>query len=285
MRIDSRVPGSTRHVLGTLLCLACLLGSAAGTPSLAAELLGPCEPSLARHWGYSLPIVLTATHQRAETAVGPVGLEWLGHSSFLLTSPGGLRLLTDPNSWHPMPTAPNVVTVSNLHVTHSGVSRVPGTPQVLWGLTPDRGWNNIALTLQDVALFNLPSYTSHTDPENSPIQNSIFVFRTGGLCVVHLGNLRHPLTPQQLQRIGKPDVLMIPGDGQWTLSSEDILTVVAQLQPLLVIPMHFDLLPHAEVFAQYFAGRYPVRRVEGRSLTLSRQMLPASTEVVIFKGP
>ncbi|HEY7491949.1 MAG TPA: MBL fold metallo-hydrolase [Candidatus Tectomicrobia bacterium] len=246
---------------------------------------GPCEPSLARRQGYSLPIRPVATQPHADTSLGSIGLEWLGHSSFLLTSPAGLRLLTDPNSWHPMPTAPDVVTVSNLHITHAGVSQVPGTPQVLWGLTPERGWNNIVLTREDVTLFNLPSYGSHTEPENSPIQNSIFVFRTSGLCIVHLGNLRHPLTPSQLQRLGKPDVLLIPGDGQWTLLPEDILTVVAQLQPLLVIPMHFDFLPHAEVFAQYFAGRYPVRRVDGRSLGLSRQMLPASTEVVLFKGP
>jgi L-ascorbate metabolism protein UlaG (beta-lactamase superfamily) len=285
MRNQNARPRSTRYIVSTLLFLACLLGSAVGRLSLAADIPGPCEPSLARRRGYGLPIVTVATQPRAETSVGLVGLEWLGHSSFLLTSPVGLRLLTDPNTWHPIPTAPDVVTVSNLHITHSGVSQVPGTPQVLWGLTPDRGWNNIVLTREDVTLFNLPSYVSHTDPENSPIQNSIFVFRTGGLCIVHLGNLRHPLTPPQLQRLGKPDVLLIPGDGQWTLLPADILTVVAQLQPLLVIPMHFDFLPHAEVFVQYFAGRYPVRRVDGRSLTLSRQMLPASTEVVIFKGP
>ena len=183
-----------------------------------------------------------------------------------------------------MPTAPDLVTVSNLHVTHAGVDQVPGTPQVLWGLTPDRGWNHIALTRGDVALFNLPSHVSRTDPENCPIQNSIFVFRTGGLCVVHLGNLRHPLTPLQLQRIGKPDVLLIPADGHWTLSPEDILTVITQLQPLLVIPMHIETTEHAEVFVRFTAGRYPVRRIEGRSLALSRQMLPASTEVVVFQG-
>ena len=78
---------------------------------------------------------------------------------------------------------------------------------------------------------------------------------------------------------------MIPADGQWTLSPEDIPTVITQLQPLLVIPMHIETSEHAEVFVRFTAGRYPVRRVAGRSLTLSRQTLPASTEIVIFKGP
>jgi L-ascorbate metabolism protein UlaG (beta-lactamase superfamily) len=223
-------------------------------------------------------------YRPAATTGAPVLLEWLGHSSFLLTSPAGLRLLTDPNDFHPLRLAPDLVTVSNLHMTHAAVSQVPGSPQILWGLTPDRGWNRIMLTRQDVSLFNLPSYASRTEPEDSPIQNSIFVFHIGGLCIVHLGNLRHPLTLQQLQRIGQPDVVMIAVDGQWTMSYADVLTVLTQLQPRLVIPMHVDFPPQVATFVQFTAGRYPVRRVEGLTLVLSRHLLPASTEIVVFSG-
>jgi L-ascorbate metabolism protein UlaG (beta-lactamase superfamily) len=133
-----------------------------------------------------------------------------------------------------------------------------------------------------VFLFNLPSYASRTALEESPIQNSIFVFRTGGLCIVHLGNLRHPLTPRQLQRIGKPDILMIPADGTWTMPYDDVLTVIRQLQPLLVIPMHIEVARHAEVFVQAVAGRYRVRRLSERVLPLHRAALPAATEIVVF---
>jgi L-ascorbate metabolism protein UlaG (beta-lactamase superfamily) len=226
-----------------------------------------------------------ATAAAEETLPGGVLLAWLGHSSFFLTSPDGLRLLTDPNGLHPIPMPPEVVTVSNFHVTHSAVNEVPGAPQVLWGLKPDRGWNPIALTLKDVSLFNIPSYASRTELEESPIQNSIFVFRTGGLCLVHLGNLRHPLTPRQLQHIGKPDVLMIPVDGTWTMSYDDVLTVISQLQPLLVIPMHIDTPEHAKVFVTYTAGKYPVRRITGQTLTLHRTGLPVATEIVVFSHP
>jgi L-ascorbate metabolism protein UlaG (beta-lactamase superfamily) len=267
-------------ILGFFACL--LAGTANGQ---GIQPLGPCEPGFVKHWQHGLPIRLATTGAAAEdTASGSVLLEWLGHSSFLLTSPGGLRLLTDPNGWHPIVTAPDAVTVSNFHATHSDVSYVPGTPQVLWGLTPERGWNQIALTLKDVSLFNVPSYASRTELEESPVQNSIFVFRTGGLCIVHLGNLRHPLTPRQLQRIGKPDVLMIPADGMWTMPYDDVLTVIRQLQPLLVIPMHIEAAQHAEVFVQGTAGRYRVRRLRGRVLTLHRAALPAATEIVVFSN-
>lgn len=282
MHIAHTMARGTHRVLYTLLSLVCVLGSPWGALGTAAEVLGPCEPSLARSWGGGLPVILATTQSPQGAAGGPVLLEWLGHSSFVLTSPEGLRLLTDPNGFHPIPGTPDVVTVSNLHMTHSAVRQVPGAPQVLWGLTPDRGWNSLALTIHDLSLFNVPSYASRTAPEDSPIQNSIFVFRVGGLCIVHLGNLRHALTPLQLQRIGKPDVVMMPADGQWTLSFEDALTVINQLQPLLVIPMHLETPRHVEVFVQQVGGRYAARRLTGRTLTLSRSLLPHSTEIVVF---
>jgi L-ascorbate metabolism protein UlaG (beta-lactamase superfamily) len=214
-----------------------------------------------------------------------VQLEWLGHSSFLLTSPTGTRILTDPHAFYPLREAPDASTISNLHVTHSDVRGLPGNPRLLWGLTREQGWNKLALMIGDVGVFNVPSYTSRVEPEQSPIQNSIFVFRTGGLCLVHLGNLRHPLTPTQLQRLGRPDVVMVPADGSWTMSFEDVLTVIEQLRPSLVIPMHIDTLQQAQAFAQNTGGRYPVRQVSERSLTLSRQLLPATTTIVLFGGP
>jgi L-ascorbate metabolism protein UlaG (beta-lactamase superfamily) len=208
----------------------------------------------------------------------------LGHSSFVLTSPTGTRILTDPHAFYPLHEAPDASTISNLHVTHSDVRGLPGNPRVLWGITHEQGWNKVALMIGDIGVFNVPSYASRVEPEQSPIQNSIFAFRTGGLCLVHLGNLRHLLTPQQLQRLGRPDVVMVPADGSWTMSFEDVLTVIDQLRPALVIPMHIDTLQQALAFAQHTGSRYPVRQVPERSLTLSRQLLPAATTIVLFGG-
>jgi hypothetical protein len=46
--------------------------------------------------------------------------------------------------------------------------------------------------------------------------------------------------------------------------------------------MHIDVAPHADVFVRYTQGRYPVRRLAGRTLTLRRSDLPAATEIVMF---
>ncbi len=275
----------TQRVLSLLIFLICLPGGLVDPRRPAAAELGPCEPGLVNRWHPHQRIVLASASYPVASQDGVMVLQWVGHSSFLLTSPQGLQVLTDPNGFHPIRITPDLVTVSNFHGTHSMVDQVPGTPQVLWGLNPDGSWNTIERRVGDVSLFNLPSYASRVKPESSPIHNSIFVFRVGGLCVVHLGNLRHPLTAQQLRRIGKPDVLMLPADGQWTLSFDDALTVIQQLQPLLVIPMHLDFSQDAEVFVQYTAGRYPVRRVAGDALLLSRPQLPSRTEIVVFADP
>src|SRR5499433_3064829 len=271
-----------------LVCLALLwvLGSMYGAIGNAQELLGPCDPSFVQQWTQPqvTPIAYRLADATPEPHLGAVRLEWLGHSSFLLTSPTGTRILTDPHTFYPLREAPDASTISNLHVTHSDVRALPGNPRLLWGLTREQGWNKLALMIGDIGVFNVPSYASRVEPEQSPIQNSIFAFRTGGLCLVHLGNLRHPLTPHQLQRLGRPDVVMIPADGSWTMSFADVLTVIEQLRPSLVIPMHIDTPQQALAFVQNTGRRYPVRSVPERSLTLSRQLLPAVTTIVLFGG-
>ena len=268
--------------LVTVAVLFGMFSGLLGVSQAAVPALGPCEPGYVRQWQPELPIMPVALKGLAATAEAGVQLEWLGHSSFLLTSPAGLRVLIDPSALYPPSSAPDVVTVSNLHGTHSAVEWVLGAPRVLWGILPDARWSRIMLTIKDVSLFNVPSYASPIQLEESPVHNSIFVFRAGGLCIVHLGNLRHVLIPKQLQQLGTPDVVMIPIDGQWTLSYTDVLRVITQLQPRLVIPMHIDFAAHAEFFVQSTAARYPTRRIKGHTLTLRRSDLPAGTEIVLF---
>jgi L-ascorbate metabolism protein UlaG (beta-lactamase superfamily) len=278
--------GAEQRLLLVGLVLLCIVGSTSGAIRHAQAVLGPCEPSFVQQ--RSLLPVTSVAYRLADTTPeaipGAVRLEWLGHSSFLLTSPTGTRIVTDPHAFYALREAPDAVTISNLHVTHSDVRGLPGNPRLLWGMTREQGWNRVALMIGDIGVFNVPSYASRVEPEQSPVQNSIFIFRTGGLCIAHLGNLRHPLTPQQLQRIGRPDVVMVPADGSWTMSFDDVLTVIEQLRPFLVIPMHIDVPQQALAFVQHSAGRYPVREVPERSLTLNRQLLPATTAIVLFGG-
>jgi L-ascorbate metabolism protein UlaG (beta-lactamase superfamily) len=268
--------------LGAIAVLICLLSGQAGPRLVAAAVPGPCEPGYVQNRPEGIPFVRVALKRAADSSENPVLLTWLGHSSFLLTSPAGLRLLIDPSAWHPLSGVPDVVTVSNLHGTHRAVEPRMSSAEILWGMHPEQGWRRIVLTIRDVELFNIPSYASPEMTQNSAIHNSIFVFRVARLCIVHLGNLRHVLTQQQLEQLGTPDVVMIPVDGHWTLEPGDMLTVIDQLQPRLVIPMHIESVEEADLFARHTASRYAARRLPERTLVLSRSVLPAATEVVVF---
>jgi len=49
------------------------------------------------------------------------------------------------------------------------------------------------------------------------------------------------LTNKQLESIGSVDVLMIPVDGVSTMNAREAVKVVKQIDPSVVIPMHYKL--------------------------------------------
>ena len=58
----------------------------------------------------------------------------------------------------------------------------------------------------------------------------------------HLGDLgQKELTPEQLEKIGDIDILMIPVGGNYTIGSEEATKIISQIEPRIVIPMHYDL--------------------------------------------
>jgi Beta-lactamase superfamily domain len=64
-------------------------------------------------------------------------IQWLGHSSFLITTPEGTAGARDPHPRHKSPIAPEIATIRNDHPTHYHASSVPGSARVLWGRTAD----------------------------------------------------------------------------------------------------------------------------------------------------
>ena len=91
-----------------MLCMLCCAVAVFGLLSVGhgapGEAFGPCEPGFVQYRRDSLPIMLAATPGLGTEQAGEATLEWLGHSSFLLTSPEGLRILTDPNGYHAIAT-------------------------------------------------------------------------------------------------------------------------------------------------------------------------------------
>src|SRR5437660_10479394 len=73
----------------------------------------------------------------AATPEGAVSITFLGHASFLIESPAGVRIVTDYNDAIRAPVTPDIVTMNNAHPTHYSDSVEPGVKYVLRGWDPE----------------------------------------------------------------------------------------------------------------------------------------------------
>lgn len=270
---------SRSSVTGYVLGLAVLLG---------AQVAGAiCNPNLVRsiHTGPDLVRAvgpLASVAAKPDIGLGQYQLRWFGHSSFAIRSGTGTRVVADPNFDVTPGITADAVTVSNGHYTHNNVEAVRGNPLVLRGITLDQRWQPVRRKVKDIVVVNLPSARNY---DFTRIANSIFVFEMGSLCLAHLGNIGHLLTEKQQKLLRRVDVMMIPIDARNNLGFSDLVKVIEQVKPPIVLPMHYDDPHQAEYFASFLDGRYPVARQLDSRLVLTRRMLPKKTEFFILPHP
>lgn len=208
-------------------------------------------------------------------------IQYFGHNFFQIVTSKGTRVITDPlgPGWYPVPKIwGHAVTVGREHFNHNYVALVLGTPIILRGLTPfGVDWNRISMTIRDTFIYNVPIYQNGLD--GGSLKGAAFIFDLGNLCIAHLGDLSHPLTPQQIKQMGKVDIALTPIDGRFTMGPEIARQVLSQLKPRIAIPMHFRDNPSlVREFSQGFKVHYP-----GHTLTVSKASLPSSTEIIVLK--
>jgi L-ascorbate metabolism protein UlaG (beta-lactamase superfamily) len=153
-----------------------------------------------------------------------------------------------------------------------------------------RGWRDDGkpatydITYEDVRVRNVPTNIRDWNGGTERNGNSIFIFEVGGLCVAHLGHLHHTLTQQQLDDMGRIDVVMAPVDGSYTLDTEGMIEVLGAIKAPLIIPMHFFSTYGLDRFLQQLGSKYPVDYNETPSLVVSRATLPPTPKVVVLPG-
>jgi len=221
---------------------------------------------------------------RAALRQGEVGLTFLGHATFLIETPEGVRIATDYSDGTRPPVTPDVATMNKAHSTHFSIRPDPGIKHVLKGWNPAGGAAYHDLTVQDVRIrnvsTNIRSYGGATEYDG----NSIFVFETAQLCIAHLGHLHHTLSPEHLKKLGRIDVLLVPVDGGYTLETFDMMEVLRSINAPLMIPMHFFGSSTLNRFLASAREHFPVEHGNGASITLSRATLPKSPKVLVLPG-
>jgi L-ascorbate metabolism protein UlaG (beta-lactamase superfamily) len=230
------------------------------------------------------PFVQPAAFRLAALERDQVRISYIGHSTFLLESPQLVRIATDYNDYVKPALLPDIVTMNHAHSTHYTDHPDPGIKYVLRGWAEDEKPARIDMTYKDVRVRNVPTNIRRWDGGTEKNGNSIFVFEMASLCIAHLGHLHHTLNQQQLNEIGRIDVVMVPVDGNMTLDLDGMIEVIHALKAPLIIPMHYFSAFTLERFLQRARQDWDVEIADVPSVRVSKSSLPAKPKVLVLPG-
>jgi L-ascorbate metabolism protein UlaG (beta-lactamase superfamily) len=280
-------------VFRLLLFLAIAAGLLAATTNAFAQAPAPTPPAPKPDMALNCPGLISAVRppvvpaafRVAALAADQVRLTYVGHSTFLIESPRLVRVATDYNDYVRPPLTPDIVTMNKAHSTHYTLSPDPGIKLVLRGWAEDGRPAGHDQTFGDVRVrsvaTNIRSFGGTGTERHG---NSIFVFEIAGLCIAHLGHLHHTLNQQQLNEIGRIDVVLVPVDGSYTLDVEGMIEVLQALKAPLMIPMHYFSSHTLNRFLDRMGTAYAVEFAETPSLVLSKSTLPAKPKFLVLPG-
>jgi L-ascorbate metabolism protein UlaG (beta-lactamase superfamily) len=251
---------------------------------LSLTLTAIAAPALTARAGCA-PVAMQAPWiWQAAASDDTVEITFLGHASFEIVSPAGISAVTDYNGVNIPADPPDIATMNHAHSTHYTLYPDPRIAHVLHGWAENGQTPAFDLTVQDMRVTNLPTNIRAWDGGTELFGNSIFVFETGGLCIAHLSHLHHLLEPADIATLGHIDVVMVAVDGGLTLSQQDAAAVVDQLQPRVVLPMHYFTRDVLMRFLELERGKYAIDIRDRPVLDLLRTTLPPVPTVIALPG-
>ena len=207
-------------------------------------------------------------------------ITWLGHSCFRIRG-SRTTIITDP--YPPdlgyslgKPTA-RIVTVSHQHLGHSYVQGIGGEPRLV---TSPGEYEIGGVLIMGIATFH------DREKGKKRGKNTVYLIEADEISVCHLGDLGHVLPTEQVEELDNVDVLLLPVGGVSTLNASMAVEVVRQLEPRVVIPMHYktEALTRELEPVERFLKEMGVEQVVSRpKLSLNRTSLPVSTQVFLLE--
>ena len=207
-------------------------------------------------------------------------ISWLGHSCFRIRG-AHATIVTDPYSPDlgyslGKPTA-QIVTVSHQHPGHSYVQGVGGELRSVNG--PGE------YEISGVLIIGMATFHDEEKGRKRG-KNAIYLMEIDEVSVCHLGDLGHVPTAEQVEEIEDVDVLLLPVGGVSTIDAPMAAEVVRQLDPKVVVPMHYktEALNRQLEPVDKFLREMGVKGITPQpKLSLTRANLPISTQVVLLE--
>ena len=206
-------------------------------------------------------------------------IRWLGHACFRIKG-RQTTVITDPYSpdlgYSLGKATANIVTVSHQHPGHSYTDGVGGNPRKVTG--PGE------YEIGDVIIIGIATFHDN-DGGSQRGKNTVYLMEVDEVSVCHLGDLGHILTNEQAEELGEVDVLLLPVGGLSTINAATAAQIVRQLEPKVVIPMHYQTqavarkLEPVDKFLKEMGLSGVVPQVK---VSITKSSLPVSTQVFLF---
>ena len=207
-------------------------------------------------------------------------ISWLGHSCFRIRG-AQTTILTDPYS--PglgyslgKPTA-RIVTVSHQHPGHSYTQGIGGEPKVVAG--PGE------YEVSGVLIIGMATFHDGQEGRERG-KNTVYLMDVDEVSVCHLGDLGHVLNTEQVEEMENVDVLLLPVGGVSTINATMAAEVVRQLEPKVVVPMHYktEALKRGLEPVDRFLKEMGLSEVSSQpKLSVTKTTLPITTQVFLLE--
>ncbi|MDA0263943.1 MAG: MBL fold metallo-hydrolase [Chloroflexi bacterium] len=221
---------------------------------------------------------------------GPLTLTYYGHCAFHWRTEAGLGVLADPyrniagRYWFtrlfPEVTC-DLGLITHAHFDHDAAERLPEGASLM-RLPGEFASRDLSVR----GVLDLHSGASRL----REFPNVMYKLQTGGISFLHLGDNRADWPDDVARAIGEIDVLLVTvDDSNHLLSYQEVDSLVARLEPRVVIPMHYQIPglmaddTGLEPPEGWLATQTRVKRLDGPSAVFSAEGLPSATEVWLFQ--
>jgi len=175
----------------------------------------------------------------------------------------------------------DIVTVSHQHEDHNAVDAVEGSPYVVNG--PGE------YEIQGVVVMGFATYHDGQGGAKRG-SNTIYRIEIDGVSIAHLGDLGHTLNSDQVDALDGVDILLIPVGGIYTVDAGQAASIVKEIDPKIVIPMHYGRSSlNQDVFGELapvstFLKEMGKEEVQPQpKLVISHDTLPSELQLVVLE--
>ncbi len=208
-------------------------------------------------------------------------ITWLGQACFKIEDKD-ISIVIDPFDPKlglrlPKNLKANLLLITHEHYDHNYRQGVSGNPYII----DSPGEYEIS----GATITGIPAFHDKKQGQERG-KVTIYVVEFEGVTFCHLGDLGQDLTDEEIDKLGTIDILMIPVGGIYTINGEEAAKIVGEVEPKIVIPMHYKIPGIKEPLdpLEKFTQKINIKVEELDKLKIKASNLPQETKIISLKA-